>query len=229
MLRQAAPVPPSEGKGGFFSGGLNPTGKEPIMATARLVHRHRLSDTHVRELAVYYDKGGMNYWDYSRKPKGIYFSASLYQDVEGSAFKTWTSGRAGDGYILVEPLDRYRPRRSRTCARACSPKPRPSTRCSTWATPTRWRASRRSSAAPRPTRHARRGRVRGPDMSIIDMTALYATMDRMARRGGRPPHDHPRRAAARAALGRGHRARGRLRRLRRQRQHRGAAVRARGP
>ena len=80
------------------------------MATARLVHRHRLSDTHVRELDVYYDVGGMNYWDYSRKPKGIYFSASLYQDAEGSALKTWTSGRAGDGYILVEPLDRYRPK-----------------------------------------------------------------------------------------------------------------------
>lgn len=93
------------------------------MATARLVHRRRLSDTHVRELDVYYDKGGMNYWDYSQKPKGIYFSASLYQDAEGSAFKTWTSGQKGDGYILVEPLDRYRPKalrdvRARVLARA---------------------------------------------------------------------------------------------------------------
>ena len=80
------------------------------MASSTRVHTKRLSPTRVRELGVAYDKGGMNYWDYSQKPKGIYFSASLYQDVEGSDFRTWSTGQKGDGYLLVVPLDRYRPK-----------------------------------------------------------------------------------------------------------------------
>ena len=80
----------------------------------RLVHRQRLSPTHIRELDVYYDVGGMNYWDYSRKPKGIYFSATVYEQPEGSAWRTLTVGpgsdRRGVGYVCVVPLERYRPK-----------------------------------------------------------------------------------------------------------------------
>ena len=80
------------------------------MATSTRVHTKRLSPTHVRELSVAYDKGGINYWDYSQKPKGIYFTSALYQDAEGSDFRIWSTGQRGDGYILVVPLDRYRPK-----------------------------------------------------------------------------------------------------------------------
>ena len=79
----------------------------------RLVHTRRLSPTHIRELEVYYDAGGVNYWDYSRKPKGIYFASTIYQQPEGGAFKTLTIGpgsdRKGVGYICVVLLERYRP------------------------------------------------------------------------------------------------------------------------
>ena len=84
------------------------------MATERLVHRQRLSDTHIRELDVYYDKGGMNYWDYSTKPKGIYFASTVYEQPVGSSWRTLTVGigakTPGVGYVLVVPLDSYRPK-----------------------------------------------------------------------------------------------------------------------
>ncbi|MDO5757325.1 MAG: hypothetical protein Q4P24_07390 [Rhodobacterales bacterium] len=84
------------------------------MATERLVHRHRMSDTHIRELDVYYDKGGMNYWDYSTKPKGIYFSSTVYEQPVGSNMRSLTIGarsqQPGVGYILVVPLTTYRPK-----------------------------------------------------------------------------------------------------------------------
>ena len=84
------------------------------MATSGLVHTKRLSDTRIRELGVYYDKGGINYFDYSTKPKGIYFDSTVYEQAEGSPIKTLSVGladrRPGVGYILVIPLDRYRPR-----------------------------------------------------------------------------------------------------------------------
>jgi hypothetical protein len=80
------------------------------MASKTHVHTERLSDTYIRELSVAYDKGGINYWDYSQQPKGIYFRSSLYEQPEGSIWKTWTTGQKGDGYILVVPLDRYRPK-----------------------------------------------------------------------------------------------------------------------
>ena len=84
------------------------------MATERLVHRHRMSDTHIRDLDVYYDKGGMNYFDYSTKPKGIYFSSTVHEQPIGSAWKTLKIGtgsqQPGVGYILVVPLTRYRPK-----------------------------------------------------------------------------------------------------------------------
>ena len=84
------------------------------MATERLVHRHRLSDTHIRELDVYYDKGGTNYWDYSKKPKGIYFASTVYEQPVGSQMRSLTIGvgaqTPGVGYILVVPLRNYRPK-----------------------------------------------------------------------------------------------------------------------
>ncbi len=84
------------------------------MATERLVHTHRISDTHIRELDVYYDKGGMNYFDYSTKPKGIFFSSTVYEQEIGSIWKTLKVGigqkTPGVGYILVVPLKNYRPK-----------------------------------------------------------------------------------------------------------------------
>ena len=77
------------------------------MPKTNLVHTKRLSETRIRELSVYYDKGGMNYWDYAQKPKGIYFSTGLYEQVPGSGIKSWKTGQKGDGYILVTSLDRY--------------------------------------------------------------------------------------------------------------------------
>ncbi len=84
------------------------------MATDRLVHKARISPTHIRELDVYYDKGGMNYFDYSQKPKGIFFSSTVYEQEEGSIWKTLKIGiglkTPGVGYILVVPLTNYRPK-----------------------------------------------------------------------------------------------------------------------
>ena len=84
------------------------------MATKRLVHTKRLSTTHIRELDVYYDKGGMNYFDYSTKPKGIYFSSTVSEQKVGSAWKTTSYGVGrsipGNGYLCVVPLERYRPK-----------------------------------------------------------------------------------------------------------------------
>ena len=61
-----------------------------------------------------YDKGGINYFDYSTKPKGIFFSSTVYEQEEGSIWKTLKvglgQGKPGVGYICVVPLDRYRPK-----------------------------------------------------------------------------------------------------------------------
>ena len=84
------------------------------MASDRLVHTKRISPKEIRELAVYYDKGGINYFDYSTKPKGIFFSSTVYEQEEGSIWKTLKVGlgqsKPGVGYICVVPLDRYRPK-----------------------------------------------------------------------------------------------------------------------
>ena len=84
------------------------------MAAERLVHKKRISSTHIRELDVYYDKGGMNYWDYNQKPKGIFFASTVFEQEEGSAWKTLKIGigskTPGVGYVLVTPLDNYRPK-----------------------------------------------------------------------------------------------------------------------
>lgn len=84
------------------------------MATERLVHTRRIDETHIRELDVYYDKGGMNYFDYSTKPKGIYFASTVYEQPVGSTWKTLTVGigrkQPGVGYLLVVPLTNFRPK-----------------------------------------------------------------------------------------------------------------------
>ena len=62
------------------------------MASDRLVHTKRISPREIRELDVYYDKGGINYFDYSTKPKGIFFSSTVYKQEEGSIWKTLKVG-----------------------------------------------------------------------------------------------------------------------------------------
>ena len=81
-------------------------------ATTRTIHTRHLGETRYRDLQVYYDKGGMNYWDYSRKPKGIYFASELYQrtSTTSGAIRTWSTGQKGDGYLLVTPLETYSPK-----------------------------------------------------------------------------------------------------------------------
>ena len=75
------------------------------MAEDRTVHTKHLGANRYRDLQVYYDKGGMNYWDYSNKPKGIYFATMLYTKSGGC--RTWSTGQKGDGYLLAVPLERY--------------------------------------------------------------------------------------------------------------------------
>ena len=84
------------------------------MAKERLVHTKRISPKEIRELSVYYDKGGINYFDYSTKPKGIFFSSTVFEQEEGSIWKTLKVGlgrsKPGVGYICVVPLTNYRPK-----------------------------------------------------------------------------------------------------------------------
>lgn len=84
------------------------------MADKNLVHTKRISPKEIRELEVYYDKGGINYFDYSTKPKGIYFRSAVIEHEEGSIWKTYKIGigrsRPGEGYICVVPLTNYRPK-----------------------------------------------------------------------------------------------------------------------
>lgn len=84
------------------------------MAQNKTIHTKHLGDNRYRDLSVYYEKGGMNYWDYSQKPKGIYFSSSVYTKSSsgaGFAMRTYSimPGQKGEGYILAEPLERYKP------------------------------------------------------------------------------------------------------------------------
>ena len=84
------------------------------MAKKNLVHEKRISPKEVRELEVYYEKGSINYWDYSTKAKGIYFATRVYEHEEGATWKTYKFGvgekTPGVGYICVVPLDTYRPK-----------------------------------------------------------------------------------------------------------------------
>ena len=73
----------------------------------KTVHMKRLDALRCRELQVYYDAGGHNYWNGTPKPKGIYFASHCFEEAEGSGTRRWTSGQKGDGYLLVVPLERY--------------------------------------------------------------------------------------------------------------------------
>lgn len=75
------------------------------MATPRNVDTRHLGDNRYRDLQVYYDKGGISYWDYSQKPKGIYFASNLYS--KSGTTVSWSTSQKGDGYILVTPLTNY--------------------------------------------------------------------------------------------------------------------------
>lgn len=83
--------------------------KAAAKAPTRTIHTRHLGETRYRDLNVYYDKGGMNYWDYSQKPKGIYFASELYQrsSTSAGAIRTWSTGQKGDGYLLVTELENY--------------------------------------------------------------------------------------------------------------------------
>ena len=73
----------------------------------KTVHMKRLDDKRCRELQVYYDAGGQNYWNGSTKRKGIYFASHCFEQAKGSRTQSWSTGQKGDGYILVVPLERY--------------------------------------------------------------------------------------------------------------------------
>ena len=77
------------------------------MAQDTTVHTKHLGDNRYRDLQAYYEKGSINYWDYSNKPKGIYFASHCY--TKSGGMRSWSTGQKGDGYLLVVPLDRYRP------------------------------------------------------------------------------------------------------------------------
>ncbi|WP_298938009.1 hypothetical protein [uncultured Ruegeria sp.] len=79
------------------------------MAQDKTVHKKNLKDNLWRDLQVYYDKGGTNFWSYEPKPKGIYFSSHIYRLIgtEAGNIKTWSTGQKGDGYLLIVPLERY--------------------------------------------------------------------------------------------------------------------------
>ena len=86
------------------------------MATLKqsgVVHAKRLSPTHVRELEVYYDAGGTNLWNGGRRPRGVYFASTLVEEPEGGSYRAIAFGcgaqEKGTGYLLVVPLERYRP------------------------------------------------------------------------------------------------------------------------
>jgi len=81
------------------------TRKDVYMPQDRTVHTKHLGDNRYRDLQVYYEKGGMNYRDYSQKPKGIYFASHCYKKSDG--FITWSTGQKGDGYIKVVELANY--------------------------------------------------------------------------------------------------------------------------
>jgi len=77
------------------------------MAQDKTVHTKHLGETEYRDLDVYYEKGSMNYWDYSKKPKVIYFSTSKYRKSGGFKSYSLCPGKPGEGYLLVTPLERY--------------------------------------------------------------------------------------------------------------------------
>ena len=77
------------------------------MAQNKTVHTKHLGETKYRDLQAYYEKGSINYWNYSKKPKGIYFCSHSY--TKSGGIRSWSTSQKGDGYLLIVPLDRYRP------------------------------------------------------------------------------------------------------------------------
>ena len=77
------------------------------MAQDRTIHTKHLGDTEHRDLDVYYEKGGMSYWRGTPKPKGIYFSAIKYKKSDGCRTYSMGPNKAGEGYMLITPLERY--------------------------------------------------------------------------------------------------------------------------
>ena len=69
------------------------------MAQDRTIHTKHLGDKRYRDLNVYYEKDGLSFWDYSQKPKGIYFASSKYK--KSGTTTTWSTGQKGDGYMLT--------------------------------------------------------------------------------------------------------------------------------
>lgn len=82
------------------------------MPKTRTIHTKHLGENRYRDLEVYYAAASTNYWDYSVKPKGIYFASQFY--TKSGGFRTIQltptgAGRSDSGYILVEELKNYRP------------------------------------------------------------------------------------------------------------------------
>ncbi|EEE35168.1 hypothetical protein RKLH11_4342 [Rhodobacteraceae bacterium KLH11] len=79
------------------------------MAQDKTVHKRNIKDNLWRDLQVYYDKGGTNFWSYEQKPKGIYFASHIYRlnGTEAGNIRTWSTGQKGDGYLLIVLLERY--------------------------------------------------------------------------------------------------------------------------
>ena len=75
------------------------------MAQAKTIHTKHLGDDRYRDLEAYYE-GSKNFWN-AAKPKGIYFAVHSYRK-SGSTL-SFSVNQKGDGYLLIVPLDRYRP------------------------------------------------------------------------------------------------------------------------
>ena len=67
-----------------------------------------------RKIGVYYDEGGVNYWNYQNKPRGFYFKSHVCE-ISGN-METWTTGQTGDGYILLEEAKRFNAKRLQALA-----------------------------------------------------------------------------------------------------------------
>lgn len=78
------------------------------MTASRKIDTRHLGDGRYRDLQVYYDKGGISYWDYSKKPKGIYFASHLYS--RSGSTVTWSTTQKGDGYLLITELANFSPK-----------------------------------------------------------------------------------------------------------------------
>ena len=82
------------------------------MPKPRTIHTKHLGENRYRDLDVYYAAASTNYWDYSGKPKGIYFASQFYTKSDGFRTIELTptgTGRSDSGYILVQELKNYRP------------------------------------------------------------------------------------------------------------------------